>query len=172
MVMDVESIGLHGESFAVGFVVIDPDGDVRDHGCFACAQEAAPGSDADRQWVAEHIPAIKVTHPDPQSVRRNFYLRWLYWKGRGALLAADCPWPVEARFLCQMMDEMGGDPFLGPYPLIDVGSLVYAIGLDPLCQFKREEDELPIHHPLADARQSARVLYQAIHRVGEFENYD
>ncbi len=41
MVFDCESIGLHGESFAVGFVVLDADGNRHDCGAYACPPSAA-----------------------------------------------------------------------------------------------------------------------------------
>ena len=72
-------------------------------------------------------------------------------------MVADCPWPVEAKFLNACVREYG---MAGPYPLIDVGSVVLARGGDPTGPFDRLPNELPKHDPLADARQSARVFIE------------
>ena len=44
LVFDVESIGLHGEGWAVGFVLLGHDGETLKEGYFACPQESALGS--------------------------------------------------------------------------------------------------------------------------------
>jgi len=77
---------------------------------------------------------------------------------------------VEARFLIQCIeDDHYAREWWGPYPLIDVASLRMAAGLDPLGTEERIEllGELPEHDPLADARQSARLLVDAIGRIQE-----
>jgi hypothetical protein len=100
---------------------------------------------------------------DPKTVRNVFWERWITWKNKGAILVADCLWPVEARFL---IDCVNDDPINrnwdGPYPFVDVGSLRLAKGQDSLGTEERKENEKPAHHPLADARQSARLLLEAL----------
>jgi hypothetical protein len=166
MVFDVESIGLHGGSFAYGYVVIDRAGHEVASGGAACKPERAYGFDEDWDWVAANCPELPVTHGDPQNVRGRFWRDWMDWKAKGAVLAADCPWPVEARFLIECINV---DPVRrkwdGPYPLIDVASVRLAAGLDPLGTDERRPDELPIHDPLADARQSARLLIEALNAL-------
>lgn len=170
MVVDVESVGLHGEGFAVGWVVVDHQGRQMESGYAACHDEAASGSASDRAWIREHVvPHLpEPTHAHPSEVRAWFWRHWMGWKKRGAVLAADCCWPVEARFLAACVDD---DPearrWEGPYPLHDVASLRLAAGLDPLGTEERQPDEEPKHHPTADARQSARLLIEALAVVEE-----
>ena len=111
MVFDVESIGLHGDGYAVGYVVIQ-DGNEVESGMFACPASKANGADSDRLWVYENIPQIAPDSPDPLAVRENFWCRWMEWKAKGALLAADCAWPVEARFLAACVDAA----YVAPLP--------------------------------------------------------
>jgi len=89
----------------------------------------------------------------------------MYAKDKGAVLAADVPWPVEARFLAQCIDDEPGRKWDGPYPLIDIASVRLAAGLDPLASVERLAEELPQHDPLCDARQSGRLLVEAIQRM-------
>jgi hypothetical protein len=74
---------------------------------------------------------------------------------------ADCPYPVEANFFTTMLKEQA-DEWGGPYPFIDVASVRFAAGLAPLETCERLPTELPAHDPLADARQSARLFFEAL----------
>lgn len=166
MVFDVESIGLHGEGFAVGFVVVDRDGKEIEQGGHCCDPINASGNRGAREWVAANVPAFAYDCDGPDQVREKFWAAWQRWKAKGAALAADCCWPVEARFLIQCVHaEPDEREWAGPYPLIDVASVRLAAGLDPLGTEARRPDELPAHDPLADARQSARLLIEALHKL-------
>lgn len=164
MVFDVESVGLHGEGFAVAWVVIDRSGKVIASAAYSCDPGHANGDEEGRVWVAQHVTVPPVGHKDyPVRVRDEFWRAWIYAKERGAVLVADCCWPVEARFLAACVDD---DPEIrrwqGPYPLHDLASIRLAAGLDPLATTDRLPEEKPLHNPLADARQSARLLIEAL----------
>lgn len=173
MVFDVESVGLHGEGFAVGYVVVDArSGKQLAEACYACDPQLCQGTKEGREWVAANVPTLSLTHPSLDVMRNHFWADWMRWNREGALLAADVPWPVEARFLASCIDDarprirggMGKSTreWEGPYPLIDISSVRLAIGFDPLKSEDRLDDEKPIHNPLCDARQSARLLIEAL----------
>jgi hypothetical protein len=163
-VFDVESAGLHGEGFAVGWVIVKGDGSRVSEGCLSCPPlEAGCRDEKDWEWVKANVPPIPVTHPTPYFLRGAFWKEWLKWKEQGALLVADCAWPVEARFLLDCVDDQTAHrTWEGPYPLHDLASVLLTRGLDPLATRDRLADELPKHNPLADARQSARLLTEAL----------
>lgn len=162
MVFDVESIGLHGEGFAVGMVVIDRSGNVQLAGHLACPPDAAAGDDDGRAWIAENCPPIYAALETPQQVRESFWGIWQDFKALGAILVADCAWPVEARFLAACVDDSHQDrKFAGPYPLHELASFMVAAGMDPMAEYPRLTGEEK-HHPLGDARQSARLLLVAL----------
>lgn len=159
MVFDVESVGLHGEGFAVAWVVVNRNGDRLDEGCLACDSSQCAGSDEARLWVAENVPPISVTSPTKQHLQNTFWHEWRRWADQGAALVADCAWPVEANFLSACVKQNHAErEWNGPYPLHDLASILLAHGSDPLALADRLPDELPAHHPLMDARQSARQL--------------
>lgn len=163
MVFDVESIGLHGEGFAAAYVVVTRDGKTLDERCISCDPQLASGSDADRQWVAEKVPPLVAEWGSPREVRGEFWRRWLHWKNEGAVLVADCAWPVEARFLAAAVDDdRPAREWEDPQPLLDLATVLLALGRYPLMTNDRRADELPVHHPLMDARQSARLLVEAL----------
>lgn len=165
MSFDVESCGLHGEGFAVGYVVIWRGEEV-ESGCFASPLHMASGYAEDREWVKDNVPEIASESPDTFTVREKFWKKWMFWKNNGAVLAADCGWPVESRFLSLCVDELQNDrKWDGPYPLIEISSILLSAGIDPLGQFDRLESEIPKHDPVCDARQSARLMMEAIKKL-------
>ena len=170
LVFDVESLGLFGEGFAVGGVVIatalngkKEAPSLQDSFVYACRPTVVSGSPDDRAWVERNVKLKdkEFSASGPAEVRAQFWDKWLYWKAQGAWLAADVCWPVEARFLldCCGVAERRKDV---PYPLVDIAAFLLASGKDPLASYPRLRKEKPAHHPLADAQQSARLLYEAI----------
>lgn len=160
MVFDVESAGLHGGGFAVGWVVVSQDEGELDAGI-----AVSRSHDPLPQWVVENVlPNLPpATHETEEEVRSQFWRTWEYWRERGALLVADVAWPVEANFLTACIAEgRGRREANGPYPLVDVASVRLGAGFDPLADEDRLPDELPEHDPLADARHSARLLMEAL----------
>lgn len=162
MVFDVESVGLHGEGYAVGWVVVDDAGQELEANYRACPLRTAQGPEMGRAWVEANIPPLPATDPTPRAVRLGFWVAWRKWADQGAVLVADCAWPVEATFLIACVgDDYGQREWKGPYPLHDVATMRLATGLDPLATVDRLPSELPQHDPLADARQSARLWLEA-----------
>jgi hypothetical protein len=170
MVFDVESVGLHGEGFAVGYVILDHTGAEAASGLLWTDPLGAQGSAEGQAWVAAHCgPFDCPPFASTRELRDRFWVIWRMWHnegGEGCVLVADCAWPVEARFLAACVDD---DPITrewqGPYPLHDVATLRLAAGLDPLATVERLPNELPQHDPRADARQSARLWLEAMRRV-------
>lgn len=175
MVLDVESIGLHGEGFAVGLVVVDKAGKTHDEMISYCPTSSALGPFDRREWVRRNVPDLDMAGAtlgydhklaranSPRQVRGDFWKQWLLWKDAPCLLVADCGWPVEARFLAACVDDNHKDrEWQGPYLLHELASFMLAAGLDPLAKYDRLPNELPEHNPLADARQSARLLLHAL----------
>jgi len=159
MVFDVESCGLHGEGFAVGWAVMGGGRLMADGIAVAPAPERI-------EWVEENVMPVlpQPTHRTTRELRDEFWQIWLAWRERGAFLAADVPWPVEARFLARCVDDSAERYWCGPYPLIDIASLRLAVGLDPFATVERTPFEEPMHNPLADARQSARLALEVLAR--------
>lgn len=158
-VFDVESVGLHGEGFAVGYVIVDREGNQHEQGAYSCPMNAARGNPDGFKWCRENIPCQGETHTSPWLIRAAFWRRWVAWKALGAVLVADCCWPVEARFLIQCVEDNPLErEWQGPYPLHDIATLILAAGDDPTATKDRLPGETPQHDPLCDAKQSARLL--------------
>ena len=169
MAFDVESVGKHGPGFAVGWVVVDKNGIELEERYLASYTEAwlntveLGNSREDRAWVKENVlPALSGSNcRDLFEVRDYFWQSWLKWRDRGALLVADCSWPVETNFLATCVKHHPTRREQGPYPLHDVSTALLMAGKDPLLSYDRLPNELPKHHPTCDARQSARLFREA-----------
>lgn len=162
-VFDIESVGLHGEGFAVGWILVAADGTELDSARYSCPPEIADGHPDDLAWVNENCAGFTPNLDLPSQVRSMFWAGWMQAKARGAVAVADCSWPVEARFLAACIDkDRRGRQWDGPYPLHDVATARFAAGLDPLATTDRLPNEEPKHDPLADARQSARLFLEAL----------
>lgn len=149
-VLDVESAGLFGGAFCYGFSVVNEDGQELDFGYECVEADDEDATPQDFEWVQENIlPYCPLTmgygqdrEDRTESLQNAFWQDWSAWKAKGALLCADVAWPVEANFL--------------------IDGVRFAKGLDPIGMAERLPNELPAHNPLNDARQSARLLIEAL----------
>ena len=167
-VFDVESIGLYGEAFAVGGGIYSECGEPLREFRFACPRKSAYGSGEDRQWVDKEIKEIPVDCLNPQEVREKFWKEWRLADELGAKPFAECSYPVEANFLkfC-VLDDYPNRRLAAPYPLHDISTVMLCAGKNPMENYGRLENELPKHDPLADARQSARLLLESLGSIRE-----
>lgn len=165
-VFDVESVGLHGEGFAVAGGVYLPNGSALWEFQFACPIGECVGNEDDMAWVKYNVPTLEITHRSPYAMRDDFWRQWMKAKAEGAVMATDCGWPVEAGFLKACIADNLTRKWDGPYPLHEIASYLASAGMDPLEKYERLAGELPVHHPLCDARQSARLLSIALGKIG------
>ena len=166
-VFDVESVGLHGEGFAVAGGVYC-NGAPRSEFRFCCPLDEAEGDDADREWVKANVPVMEITHRDASGIREAFWREWMTAKSTypEIKMAGECIWPVEAGFVARCIyQHKDSRNWEGPYPFHEIASIMLAAGMDPMATYERQESEKPAHDPLADARLSARLLSEALRRL-------
>lgn len=164
-VFDVESIGLHGEGFAVAGGVYLPSGAVQWEFSLCCPESEAEGLQENRDWVKRNVPVMEITNRDPSSLRLSFWNTWEKARSEGAEMAAECLWPVEARFLQDCIRDDAQRLIKAPYPIHEIASIMLLAGMNPMATYKRTPSEMPRHNPLADSRQSARLLFEAVQRL-------
>ena len=192
-VFDVESVGLHGKAFSFGCVVVDGTGASymekecglpERYGGVVATQE-------DIAWVDANVPVRKHTDLRFETMARHFAgalqgARELAAKENKTLLVwGECIFPVETNFFQQCVashvpvERKAYTHFqidtldywrnyiedARPYPLHEIATVMLLAGMDPLATYERQEDELPKHTPLADARQSARLLLMALNKL-------
>jgi len=180
MVLDTESIGLHGPTFAYGYAVVEGHlyGRLLAKGFKYLDPKTLAGTPENHKWVEENCPWAfgKTPDPDPaenlgacrvgspRELRDAFWQDYFFWRQQGALLAADCPWPVEANFLSACIaDDPKLREWLGPYPMLDITTALF-LKYHEVRNYERLDTETPAHHPLADALQSARLFLEVLPR--------
>lgn len=166
LILDVESIGMYGEPFAVGIVILNSEGVRKEEHLFACDPEIAKGREYNRMWVREYVPLMEYNCQSVQEVRQRFWEVWERWIN-GTIVLADVAFPVETRFLSLcVMDATKEREYNAPYPLHEIASLALAADREPLADWLREPDEEPMHNPLCDARHSARKVIEYLNLRG------
>lgn len=162
-VFDVESIGLHGEAFAVAFLVFD-EFQVFEEVCYACNRELARGDLSDHEWVAKNVPELPTNAASPEHVRELFWKKLRYWKKEGAHIWAQNTWPVDSGIVgACIQDDPVNRKFKGPCPIHEISTLTkFVLGNEWPGVL---DSELPKHDPRNDARYSARVLKTALKKI-------
>lgn len=180
-VLDVESMGLYGKAFSYGIVVGDKLGNVveeiyvysdTDYHSAKTPQVNCTKFENDITWVEEYVKPHVSLHSkySPGSITYAFYETWKYLKEtyKDISLFADVPFPVESRFINQVVLQYVNSSELfnfSPYPLLCVTSFRRAHNLPDY--FDRLPNELPMHHPLMDARQSYRGLVEVYNLINK-----
>lgn len=161
MIFDVESVGLNGEGFAVGVVVVDQKSKaVLEKAYFACPHSSAQGKDEDRKWIESNVipylppPNLTTT----EQVREEFWqsYRRIVEKHPDASIWADCGYPVEYGFMKACTQDLSDRIWQAPYPLQEIATIRTALGLDPTLAYDLPPDKR--HNPLEECLYIAPKL--------------
>lgn len=175
--IDAESNGLGGQAFAVALTLSDSSGELQS------SVFRSPINGVVDPWVAGHVLPVIADVPENVSsyvtlldeVERTLNA----WRARsgtrpdGVPVIAHVPWPVEARLLLDVYS--GPRIWGGPFPLIDVASIMLALGHDPTSvdsYLDARGIERPTgspHHPLYDVRAAERCFRDLVNRVDEVD---
>ena len=154
--IDAESNGLYGQAFAIGAYVTNDGGEI-DRLVSRC-----PIRGKTNEWVAENvlpnITDIDIDQPNYTALLENFYKFYSEHKNEADVIA-HIPHPVETRLFRDMVkQDLDKRVFEGPFPLIDVGSIMKSkeIDFESVDKYLRKkkisvEFEGSSHHPLYDA---------------------
>ncbi len=166
-ILDVESVGLHGEGFAAALTIIDGNKNILESAYFGCPIDTALGREEDRTWVKEVIvPYLpESNYKNPREVRNSFWEYYMDWKAKAKnqdqafTLWADCGFPVDTRFISDCMNEdISNRRWDGPYPLQEIATIRVALGLDPTPSYGLSESEQ--HNPIMETRYIATKLME------------
>ena len=165
--IDAESLGLYGQIFAVGAVVYENNIEIKSFyaGCDISEHHDHPSYEWLNHNVIPHLPA--PTHRNKQDVIDAF---WEFYQECRSLpnvkFISDCGTPVEAfLFRTAVNNKLQSRIFSAPYPLHELGTLLFATGQEPIGVYSRLENELPAHNPVNDARQSGRLWIECCQKL-------
>ncbi|HMO19283.1 MAG TPA: hypothetical protein PKA63_14555 [Oligoflexia bacterium] len=168
--IDCEVDGLYGKSFAIAVTVRLNGEEVSQF------QGRIPDEEVRDTWVRENVlPALKdmeVTHSSSEELEEAFWDFWMSQK-EGSTVIAHCGSPVESGLFRRCVErKLDERQWSGPFPLHEVGTILYGIGSDP-CSVdsynKANGIEIPFagvaHHPMYDAQSAAVAWEHAMKRV-------
>lgn len=161
LVFDVESAGLNGDGFAVGYAIVDDEsGATVESDWRSAGLNSVKCTTEDMLWLTNNLPQEVLFPPDSIRLTQDELKAW--WREvvslhPDACPAADCAIPVEAKWLAQCG--------LNPYPMHEIATVLLLAGRDPIGTFERLPYELPRHHPMHDSRQSGRILLECLAQI-------
>lgn len=155
---DVESMGLLGPPFAVGWVVLE-DGVETSSGYASIDHRSFPTSVCSPEeyaWLEQNVfPVLPppVQGSTPKGMYSAFWNAWLDCGRNRSFMLIENGFPVEMNFLRELVNyDRTRLPVGRPLPISDISSVYPIIGVE----LERTALELPAHNPINDARFTAR----------------
>ena len=155
--IDVETDGLYGDFISAAILVASADGRELERHYFGIAREVLKVKDP---WVREHVLPVLGEYTPCQSQEELLEAVWQIWlrHRETAYAIGNVVFPVEARFFAACVARNPEErTFLAPYPLLDLSSVLYALGFDPLSDPLPEPEPLT-HNALYDITHDLAVL--------------
>ena len=162
MFIDAETDGLYGQVLSVAAIVANED-------CVEYAhfygKQKINLSDIQDEWVREHVYPILSDAPEYESEDALLEAFWeFYVMHPDCFVIADVPYPVECLLFrkCVAKDE-NNRKSLAPFPLMDLSSMLYAKGINPLeDRTKLLDRDENMHNALTDARVGLEIYKKYI----------
>lgn len=177
--VDAETDGLWGEHFAISAIVLDMGGkEVARFEGRVTDMLSAVKHDA---WVRENIVPLCESLPPlgtARELRNAFWAFWMQWKGQ-ALALSDCGYSVEGGLFRKCVeDDLAAREWLAPFPMLDVGTLLFICGINPRGVKEDEEGSriklaglegkgLNLHNPVDDALAGGLCWVKFLNMVRE-----
>ncbi len=161
--VDAETDGLYGQFLSVAAIVLNDTGEEVDtfYGTIR-----KPENIVSSEWVKENVlPYLRDgirsdadLYDAEDEMVEAFYD--FYSVHAECDVIADVPYPVESRLFIKIVWSDPEDRMYKlPFPLMDLSSMLYARGYQPLCDRREITDcsDLRLHNALDDVRMSIRV---------------
>ena len=158
--VDAETDGLYGAFLTVGMLAADISGREIERAYYGIRKENIQITD---EWTKQHVLPLMGDYEVCGSEDELLEKVWAFWKRyeHDAYGVADVAYPVEARLLerCVRQYEQERKGY-GPFPLLDMSSLLLARGIGPLKEREALLTQRPSgekHNALYDVLVSAAV---------------
>ena len=167
--IDAETDGLYGKFLTVAIIVTDNNLNEIERAYFGIKKE---NMDVKNQWVIENVLPILGEYDEVNSEEELLDRVWEVWMryASDAYAIADVPVPVESRLFLKCVErDSSNREFQGPFPLIDISSMLLAIGRDPLedRNLIADADSSEVkHNALNDVEVMIRIYGRIIEGIG------
>ncbi len=158
--IDVETDGLYGGFLTAALIATDLEGNELERAYYGIRKDKMKIKEP---WVMENVlPKLGEYEPceDENELLEKSWNFWLRYQEE-AYAVCDVGYPVEARFIGACVgQDVTANAMKAPFPLLDLSSLIYAKGYDPL--INREEliqEHCPnlVHNALYDVEVSIHI---------------
>ena len=158
MFIDAETDGLYGPFLSIAAIVCDAEGEEESifYACRSCTPE-----EITEEWVLENVyPYLKSDnlYEEEEGLLSSFWR--FYMEHKDCICIGDVIYPVESRLFERCVRaNLSERSFQGPYPLMDLSSMLYVRGMDPLTErssLMNRSDYIP-HYALDDVRMSIAI---------------
>ena len=158
--VDAETDGLYGKFISIAMVVADHAGNELEHIYVGLSN---PEKHIKEKWVLENVLPILGKYEEYDDEHSLLEAAWSFWRAnaQNSYVIADVMHPVESRLFTMCVEqEVEGRIFQGPFPMLDLSSMLYTVGINPL--EAREKLAKPLdkgmqHNALYDARMAMAI---------------
>ena len=163
-IVDAEVDGLYGPLLTMAVLVTKLDGTEVASFYGGVPKQIVETKEA---WVLEHvIPYIGAyqAFATEEELLEEVWQLWCTYR-TSARCFADVPFPVESRVFHKMVEkDRQNRAFMAPFPIIDVASLLFARGFEPIGNRLDlvSHFEGRLHNALDDVRLSSRIIQRLL----------
>lgn len=158
--LDAETDGLYGKFISIAMVVADHAGNELEHIYVGLSN---PEKHIKEKWVLENVLPILGKYEEYDDEHSLLEAAWSFWRAnaQNSYVIADVMHPVESRLFAMCVEQDVEERiFQGPFPMLDLSSMLYTVGINPL--EAREKLAKPLdngmqHNALYDARMAMAI---------------
>ena len=158
--VDAETDGLYGKFISIAMVVADHAGNELEHIYVGLSN---PEKHIKEKWVLENVLPILGKYEEYDDEHSLLEAAWSFWRAnaQNSYVIADVMYPVESRLFAMCVEQDVEERiFQGPFPMLDLASMLYTVGINPL--EAREKLAKPLdngmqHNALYDARMAMAI---------------
>lgn len=151
MFIDAETDGLYGSFISIAAKVLDKkSGKVEDSLYIGIAKDVLQVKDA---WTKEHVLPYLGEYKEFKAQEELLEFFWAFYvqKREDTEVIGDVIYPIENRLFASCVEmDVANRIFMGPFPLLDLSSMLYAKGIDPMV-----EREKLIEHTIEGNKHNA-----------------
>lgn len=166
--LDAETDGLYGSFLTVAFIATDIKGNELERAYYGIRKEKMIVKEP---WVIKNVLPILGEYEPCEDEKELLTKSWAFWLKyqEDAYAVCDVGYPVEMRFFKACVEQNITDYAMkAPFPLLDISSMLYAKGYNPLIdrsQFVPEFCRDKVHNSLYDVEVSVQIWRQL--KIGE-----
>lgn len=164
-IIDAETDGLYGSFLSVAVLITDSNYNILREEYYGIENAKLQ---VQSEWVKANVIPILGEYEacaNEQELLEKVWALWIAYQDQ-VYAIADVAYPVEMRLFQKCVDRCPEERnFQGPYPLLDLSSLLFAKGVDPLAERKtllKTLKNMQQHNSLEDVRMTLEIYKKLV----------